>query len=156
MTRFTQVASKAPGLVLDARHRQGDLGITYSQSQTPSRGHPVHHRETSRRPLNPPGPPASQSSRCASVEPGRVQTHTGLGTQSIGLYRPKRQQAHSQAECPLCAPESWVWAGSHFPPTQGHGSRTLPYQPAATGHHHPQPAPQQGAPYTGWAQSTQC
>lgn len=107
------------------------MGITYSQSQTPSRGHPVHHQETSRRPQNLQGPPASQSSRCASVEPGRVQTHTGLGTQSIGLYRPKRQQAHS----PLCAPESWVSAGSHFPPTQGHGSRALPYQPAATRYH---------------------
>lgn len=79
----------------------------------------------SRRPLSPQDPPASRSSHCASVEPGRVQTCTGLGTQDIGPYRPKRQQTHLRAECPICATESWVLAGGHFPPTQGHSRRAL-------------------------------
>lgn len=125
-----------PELVLDTRDGQGDrLGTTYSQSPTPSRGHPVRHQETSRRPLSPQDPLASRSSHCANVEPGRVQTGTGLGTQGIDPYRSKRQQAHPWAERPIHATESWVLADGHFPPTQGHGRRALPYLPAATRFH---------------------
>lgn len=136
MARLTQVTLKAPELVLDTRDRQEDLGITYSQSQTPSRGHPVHHQETSRRPLSPQDPPASRSSHCASVEPGRIQTRTGLGTQILAHTGPRdSRRIHGQSGPYVLLQRAGCWQMAISHPTHGHSRRALPYLSVATRDH---------------------
>lgn len=118
MARLIQVTLKAPGLVLDIRDGQGDLGTTYSQSLTPSRGRLVHHQETSRHPLSPQDPPASRSSHCASVEPGRgADTHRARYPRYWPIQAQETTGALVGRVANMCYKRAGCWwmATSHLP-----------------------------------------
>lgn len=147
------MALKAPGLVLDMRGRQRDLGITYIQSPTRSRGNPVHHQETSRHPPSPQGPPASRSSHCASVEPGRCRHMQGLGPRAYRASTGPRDSRHIHGQSdPSVLQRAGYRQMAPSPPTKGHGSSALSYLQVATRDHwltFPLPYPcSNGSPYT--------